>query len=218
MPQVSHRLLPVLVLALGLVGPPPAFGGGQSGPPVTPAEVEPLPVPDWLAWQVFHDSLVFYAARSAGEVEAMLWDRAGLAPGAATALRSAGQAYLMALAEIDQEARAEVQARYGGERLRRRDGVPPRSGRVPASPPLQLPAGTTLYDLVVASGLHAAIETRRAAALAAHLTAVRQAVGAEGTDRLAALVDTQVRPVIQTSVVRPPAPDVPVRRTTRERP
>jgi hypothetical protein len=47
---------------------------------------------------------------------------------------------------------------------------------------------------------------------------VRQAAGTEGTDRLAALVDTQVRPVIQTSVVRPPAPDVPVRRTTRERP
>jgi hypothetical protein len=208
----TRVVLSVLALVGALLGSAPvALAGGQAAPPSTaPAQIEPLPVPDWLAWRVLHDSLAFYRTGAAAAVEAMLAERTGLARTEVGAFFEAGAAFLATLRQLDAGAAAEIEARYGRPPPRRAADTPPRPGSdAPMRPAIRLEPGTTLFDAVQASGLYDAIEAQKAAALAAHLEALTALVGATTMDRLAALVETTVRPTIYRGVVRPPAPSVP---------
>jgi hypothetical protein len=182
-------------------------------PPAAAGHVEALPVPDWLAWRVFQDSLTYYRGRSAAAVERMLAERAGLTPAQTVALATAGQAYVTALARIDADARAEVQARYAisppgpDATLPRPEAVP---GSRPANSVIRAEWGTTLFERVRASGLYDQVEARKRAALAAHLGALMAALGAPAVTQLTTLVQTTVTPTIRIGVLPAPAPPIPL--------
>jgi hypothetical protein len=186
-----------------------ARAAGQVTPPPAPgATVESLPVPEWLAWRVFHESLAFYRTRSAPEVEQMLAVQAGLAPKDSAALLKAGDAFVSALQEIDTAARAELHARYGRPRdeptgavaTARPAGPPPPGGMIRHAP------GKTVLDMVRESGLYDQVERQKRVALAAHITQVEQAIGAVLLARVTQLVQTAVVPTIRRGMLPPPAP------------
>src|SRR5262249_24531895 len=77
--------------------------GASSGQP---------PVPQWMAWRGFHDSLVLYGKRSPGQVRQILGGPIGLNDVQTAKLLSAGQTFLADLDIVDRDAKAEAAKRY----------------------------------------------------------------------------------------------------------
>lgn len=196
-----------IVAALGASAAPSARA--QGAPPLASgSETQSLPVPDWLMWKVFHESLAFYRNRSPQQVEAMLHERAGMASGQASALHAAGALYVAAIERIDADARAEIQARYGNK-LPRRPGSdppppPPVDRPVDARPAITLEPGKTLLQMARESGLYDSVEASRQAALSAHVQQLGQVLGAAAFGRVQIFVETTVRPQIGMATDRQP--------------
>jgi hypothetical protein len=94
----AHITIAGLVLAGTLLGAPaPVAAGGQAAAPAPGVEVEALPVPDWLAWAVLHDSLAFYQQRAPAALDALLIEQTGLDVTPRAALLETGQVFAAAL-------------------------------------------------------------------------------------------------------------------------
>src|SRR5438552_848386 len=65
-----------------------SLGYGQQARPASP------PVPSWVAWKVFQDSLVFYDKKASQDTRKMLKEKFGLSPAQASKLLTAGQLFL----------------------------------------------------------------------------------------------------------------------------
>jgi hypothetical protein len=204
-PTHARALVAVCVLATVWTAAHDA-SAQTSAPPGETLRVEPLPVPDWLAWKVLYESLSFYRSQSATAVANMLYERTGLAPVDVPALFGAGEAYLLTLAGLEDEARRRIQAQYG----RKPFGPPTPDAATPETGPprLLIERGTPIFDLVRESGLYDEIEHAKHAALAAHLQRLAGAVGDGTVARLTQLVQTTVAPAITRGVLRRPSPAV----------
>jgi hypothetical protein len=203
MRQVQSPVL-AAVLVLAIAWPSARDAGAQTTPPpAEPPRFEPLPVPAWIAWKVLYESLSFYRSHSPVAVATMLHERTGLAPADVPALFDAGEAYLLTVARLEDEARRRIQAQYG----RKPFGPPTDDSATPDTGPprLLIERGTPIFDLVRESGLYDAIEGAKHAALATHLEALTAALGAPAVAGLTQLVETTVTPAISRGVITPPA-------------
>jgi hypothetical protein len=213
---MRHRRCGVVLFGLAIVAaiawPPRALAGGQAGAPATDAvsRVELQPVPEWLAWRVFHSSLAFYRGRSEAALETMLRERLGLGPGEAAVLYSAGARYLATEDRLEAEARLALQARFGTTlpaplaALRPGDAPPP--GAV-----MRLEPGKTLLEMAKERGVYDLAEQRKQAALAAHLSELTAVLGAPAVSRLSAFVQSDVAPHVRRGTVPAETPDEIVR-------
>jgi hypothetical protein len=116
------------------------------------------------------------------------------------------EAYLLALARLEDESRRRIQAQYG----RKPFGPPTPDAATPETVPprLLIERGTPIFDLVRESGLYDEIEHAKDAALATHLQRLAGAVGDGTVARLTQLVQTTVAPAITRGVLRRPSPAV----------
>ncbi len=169
----------------------PVESAAQTGPRagiVADGASNPASVPAWLAWTVFHHGLTTNAQTSGASVDLTLAVQFGLDAAEASALRAAGPRFAAAIARIDSDARATVQARYGTDRRPRRVTRAPGRDAVAAEAaserPIVLERGKTLLDMVRASGLYAQVESRKDVALAQHVAELQRALDAESFARL----------------------------------
>jgi hypothetical protein len=157
--------------------------------------------PGWLAWKVFHESLIFYSRQSIDQVNDVLRLHVGLEPPAVRTLLNAGQAFAGALDRIDAAARAEVQRRYGSDKQ-------PPPGHQSSSRPIVRRPGKTLQQMAVEDGLYAQVESEKNAVLARHLADLTRSLGVENTVQLGRFVNTAVAPHIKTFVEGEPTSDL----------
>jgi hypothetical protein len=175
----------------------------RSGVGLATPETGREPVPDYLAWRMFHKSTAFFheqAARklatqpsSAGQrtlfartprrnaFEITLKRRFGLTPDETAALLSAGKAFLSGLDGIHQDAKAEVRRRYKSPQALTAQAQGPRK---------------TLLERSKEDGLHAEIEGRREAALNAHLQSLSKILTPSELAKVTQWVRTSVAPNI----------------------
>jgi hypothetical protein len=170
------------------------------------------PVPNHLAWRVFHESIAFHheeaakrlgtPASSAGPrtlfskatrpnpFDGVLKKQFGLSPEQVTRLLSSGRIFLAELENIQKDAKAEVRRRYM---------TPPK--------PLAASRGPqkTIMERSKDDGYHAEVETKRAAALAAHLRNLRQNLTPAEFDKMTQWVQTSVASRIVIASAMPDA-------------
>jgi hypothetical protein len=165
-----------------------------ASPPSPPSSTNNT-TPPWLAWKVFHESLIFYSRQSMDQVADVVHLQAGLDRGKAAALLTAGRTFVAALDRIDADARNEVQRRYGV------DKAPPRD-RSATSRPILVRPGKTVYQMVVEDGLYAQVERDKHAALERHLAELSRLLGVDTVTELDRFVSTTVAPHVTTSTDR----------------
>lgn len=158
------------------------------------------PVPDWLVWRVFHDSMRFYGKQSPEAVERVLTQKAALTPDQADAVLRAGSAYLQAMTSIDDAAQAEIQQRYRSADLPSSTRNIPRpafrKGAVPPSgPPVEW--GGNLREQVQEDGLVARVNRQKTDALAAHRRALSASLGPDALTALESWLETNVAPGVK---------------------
>ena len=160
------------------------------------------PVPDWLAWQVFQESIAFHSKQSAKAPAAPTSDpkkktlfsgprpttfqqtmkkQFGLTPEHTAALLTKGQSFLAALSAIQTEAKAEVNRRYLTRAALAAQASGPRK---------------TIKERSKEDGLDAEVQGKRQAALTAHLEGLSQSLTAAELAKVTEWVRTGVGPRI----------------------
>jgi len=145
--------------------------------------------PSWMAWKVFHDSLVFYSQRPGSQLNKMLAAQYGLGSAEAQLLMSAGQTYLDAIKRIEMDAKAEAQRRYGNA--------------VPASSPPKEPvrrssiSDKSVRERALEDGLYAQVEAVKQAVLDGHIRTLQAKLDALQFDRIRQWVENSVTPRIK---------------------
>jgi len=123
------------------------------------------PVPRWIAWRVFHQSLVFYGQRSPAQVRQILEKEIGLTDLQAAKLLSAGQTVIADLDTVDRDGKAEIARRYKYVPVQ---SGPPTDGvkRRPARPQ------KGFLERANEDGFYAEIQAQKEAVLANHIKAL----------------------------------------------
>jgi hypothetical protein len=150
------------------------------------------PVPAWLAWRVFHDSLTYYRNQSASAVHDLLRKELGLTPAQANLLMDAGQSYIAELDRIDGATRVEVRRRYPQlfNVVTRIDAPPEGVSPTPSGP------SKPIIQLAQEDGLYANVQNQKETVLNAHTQALTNALSHARVDRMKAWVQTTVAPKI----------------------
>ena len=132
-----------------------------------------------MAWRTFHRSLAFYDQKSPDGVARMLKGKFGLTATQASALLRAGQQYLSATQQIEQQTRAEIRKRY----------IPVLSAKPGAMPP----AGPqSNLDRAKSDGLYAQMEGLHQTAVNAHLNSLKGALTDVQISQISTFVQTTV--------------------------
>jgi hypothetical protein len=152
---------------------------------------QPVQVPDWMAWRVFHDGLASYFQRSGDTGNSMLAKKFGLTSADAQTLLTAGQAFVEAIKRIETDARTEAQRRYG-------NAVTPRSAPTGPIPRSAMPLQKSFRERAMEDGLYAQVEGRKQAALNSHIQELRRELDGAKVDRVQAWVQASVAPRIKT--------------------
>jgi hypothetical protein len=184
--------------ALAQNAPPPGLDVPAPLPPGTTKAG--APVPDWLVWRVFHDSMRFYGKQSPDAVKRLLTEKAALTPDQADAVLKAGPGYLQAMSSIDAAAQSEIQQRYRSADLPSSTRNIPRpafrKGAVPPSgPPVEW--GGNLRDQLEEDGLVARVNRQKADTLAAHRRALSASLGPDALTALESWLATNVAPGVK---------------------
>ena len=197
-----------VALALGLLAHGQAAAqsavAGQVGVSVDRGPVATALAPDWLVWRVFHDSLDFYDQQSPAVVLDLLKERLDLSEAERSEFMTIGYSYLRQLDRIDEEARAEIVARYKTDTTpailppsvaRPEEVLRAGAGQIARTFVVgQTPDGHSIRDLLVTDGLVARIEARRQATLRLHLDTVRRAFGSDRLSKIETWVLSEVAP------------------------
>jgi hypothetical protein len=150
------------------------------------------PVPNWLQWRVFHESLVFYDKQAPRQVRELLAKEFRLTTSVqAAALLSNGQVFIADIHRIDDEAKAEARKRY-------RDITEPLIVTKPPTATKLRPIGPrrTILQRAREDGFSATVDGKKQAALANHLRAMATAIGQAQLDLMNNWVQTKVAPKI----------------------
>lgn len=147
------KRLHVSLLVLLLIPAQLSFGQTQS-----PNSAGP-PIPEWVSWKVFQDSLAYYDKKAPQETRKMLKERLGLSTSRANKLLSSGNALLADLDNIDSEERSE---------LRKRIVAPDPSHLSPGNGNQKTRELKTLKQFAAQDGLDKRTEGKRKAALVKH--------------------------------------------------
>lgn len=150
--------------------------------------------PAWLAWRVFHESLIYYADQSQEQTEDVLSTKFDLGRGDVRTLVTEGQGYIAAIAAIDAEARVEARARYALPDADRRSGANGARWVSKTKPgPTQ-----SLRARAIEDGLFAQIEARKVGVLAAHTRSLARLIDRRGLSRVGMFVESAVAAEITT--------------------
>ena len=171
--------------------------------------------PDWLVWRAFHSSLEFYEAQSQGASGRILHYRLSLTDEQSAALANAGQSYLAELSRIEAQTKAAITSRYQSNGVVTPSTLGTSYKGVPgAAEPGVMAAprkdGRDLYDVLVADGVVASLETQRQEALRAHLAELRKELGGDVVAEIQDWLREDVAPnvAVVTQAQRVPAPAV----------
>lgn len=196
--------------ALAQQAPPPELSVPAPLPPgITEAGA---PVPDWLVWRAFHESMQFYSKQSPDAVKRVLTQKAGLTPEQADAVLQAGPGYLQEMDRVDAAAQIEVQQRYrsAARHAPSAAAIPRPAFRNGAVPPARLPVegSGNLRQAIEQDGVVARVNRQKADTLAAHRSALSAILGADGLAELESWLKTSVAPGVKifdkaTPVVAP---------------
>jgi hypothetical protein len=157
--------------------------------------------PEWLAWKVFYQSLIFYQKQSPSLVDQMLHAKFGLNASETTAFWGAMKMFVTTIDAIDSRARSEAQLRFGTQIPLRSKTKPTGTGE-PVKSFLQRAREGGLFD---------SVENEKRAALSAHLAAIRNLITADEIAAMTAWVQGSVAPRITT--VESEAPRRPISTT-----
>jgi hypothetical protein len=159
------------------------------------------PIPTWLSWKVFYDSLAFYSQKSAGQDEKVLTDTFNLSPTQAATLLSAGQSFVAEIQRIDEEARQEAKKRYRY--------VPAQTGAPPPGGPKRRQAAPqkTIREQALEDGLYAQVEAKKKVALANHMKDLGLNIEAKKLKQIGQFVETSIASRIKRSDAPFPAGD-----------
>jgi hypothetical protein len=154
------------------------------------------PVPDWLAWKMFHQSLAYYAQRSPESVNQMLAAQFGLTRAQAAGLLSAGQSFDGAIKSIDDGAKAEASRRYPDIV----GSATPPSGRTTPRRTKMLPSGPpkTVRERAIEDGLYAEVEAKKQSALDNHIKALTSNIGPSRLAQIRNYLQSSIAPRIKT--------------------
>ena len=192
---MRHTFLMLLIIAsLAL---PSMLEGQQSAPSIVATQTA---VPDWLTWKVFHQSLNRYSEKSTAKTTELFKEQFGVAAKASPAVLALGQSFVATLDRIDADAKKELDRRYGMDLPPLPSNVIERFASKGVKPPrrtLKLRPGKTLRQMAIDDGLDAEFTRQKEAALARHLTALRQVLGSSKVDRMNQFVFTKVRPNVK---------------------
>jgi hypothetical protein len=163
------------------------------------------PIPDWLSWKVFYDSLTFYSSQSMSQVRELLTTQLGLSSAEIPAFLAASQEFVSALGRIDTDASSELDKRFGVDLPK-----PPlpdnlKNMAIPQTRPIQVQPGQSGRDLAVSAGIDARVEAQKNAAFAKHRADLVRTLGNAKVTKLAAFVGANVAPHI-TRTSAPLAP------------
>jgi hypothetical protein len=169
--------------------------------------------PDWVVWREFYDSIEYYNRTAPSRVQELFAERAGLTSSESAAVLDAGYDYVQRLSLIDGDARTEVKSRFQAK-----DVAPLPPGLVQRRADAQLPPdpmsrrtadGKDLREAVVADGLVARVEQRRAATLQAHREYLARTIGLQKLAALDRWIATDVAPNVKTVTSAAPVPPPP---------
>lgn len=181
--------------------PPPGLSVPAPLPPGS--TTAGAPVPEWLVWRAFHDSMRFYSKQSPDAVKRVLTQSAGLTPEQADAILQAGPQFLQEMDRVDEAARNEVQQRYRSAGLSAPSStavIPRPAFRTGAIPPTGLPVewgGGNLRQKMEQEGVFARVNRQKADTLAAHRNALSSILGADGLAHLESWLQTNVAPSVK---------------------
>jgi hypothetical protein len=211
----SHHVLPIAILGL-LLELRPDVSLGQTpdrravSRTATCTDSRVGPVPSWLAWKAFHESLRIRVQRSGQGPAKTLESQFGLSSYEVKTLVDIGQQFLETLAGIDRDARAAVQARYGADpppSIARSRNPRNENDRIPGRP-IVLERGKTLLDMVRASGLYHEVEAKKRAALGNHLQALQSVIASDALNRMHDWISGSVAPQIRVAECGSPVSSV----------
>jgi hypothetical protein len=163
----------------------PQFVAAQTTQNNSPAG---LPVPNWLAWKIFHQSLAFYNQRSAEQLQRMLKTEFGVTNAQAAILLQSGQSFVTTVEQIDKDGKTEAERRYP-------EAVKPTNGS-----PWRRPRGSSsknLRERFLEDGLYAEVEARKEATLVTHIGILRSNLNPAQFDAVAKWVQTAIAPRIK---------------------
>jgi hypothetical protein len=150
------------------------------------------PVPTWLTWKVFYESLDFYGKKSPQQDTKIVTEQFRLLPNQATALLNSGQSYVADIQRIDGDARAEAAKRY--------KYVPLQTGRPDPNSPKSRPAipQKSIQERATEDGFAAEVEAKKSISLANHMNALARDVGAAKLDEIKTFVEKSIAPHIKS--------------------
>lgn len=149
------------------------------------------PIPSWLVWRAFYDSLAFYGKRTANQDTRIVSENFSLTPVQASALLSAGRSFLGDVQRIDEEAKLEAAKRY--------KYAPAQTGPPSAGSPKQRKVAPpkSIRERALEDGLYAQVEAKKQAALANHMKALRLDIGSPKVDQINTFVEISIAPHIK---------------------